>query len=51
MILILITLIFPLSVQLPDFPTHCFLLVCGTTLACVQTSPMSFVARGKGTSA
>ena len=27
------TLIFPLSVPLPDFYTHCFQLVCGTTLA------------------
>ena len=27
------TLIFPLSVPLPDFHTHCFHLVCGTTLA------------------
>ena len=33
MILILITLIFPLSVPLADFHTHCFQLVCGTTLA------------------
>ena len=35
MILILFsyTLIFPLSVTLLDFHTHCFQLVCGTTLA------------------
>ena len=33
MILILTTLIFPLSVSLYDFHTHCFQLVCGTTLA------------------
>ena len=33
MILILFTLIFPLSVLLVDFHTHCFQLVCGTTLA------------------
>ena len=33
MILILITLIFPLLVSLYDFHTHCFQLVCGTTLA------------------
>ena len=31
MILILITLIFPLSVSVFDFHTHCFQLVCGTT--------------------
>ena len=33
MILILITLIFPLSAPLSDFQTHCFQLVCVTTLA------------------
>ena len=27
------TLIFPLSVLVSDFHTHCFQLVCGTTLA------------------
>ena len=32
MILILFTLIFPFSVLLSDFHTHCFHLVCGTTL-------------------
>ena len=43
MILILITLIFPLSVLLCDFHTHCFQLVCGTTLAwlALALSPFS----------
>ena len=43
MILILITLIFPLSVSLFDFHTHCFQLVCGTTLAwlALTLSPFS----------
>ena len=43
MILILITLIFPLLVLMLDFHTHCFQLVCGTTLAwlALALSPFS----------
>ena len=41
--LTLFTLIFPLSVSLLDFHTHCFQLVCGTTLAwlALTLSPFS----------
>ena len=41
--LILFTLIFRLSVSLLDFHTHCFQLVCGTTLAwlALTLSPFS----------
>ena len=42
----LFTLILPLSVPLSDFHTHCFQLVCSTTLAwlALTLSPLSFVS-------